>query len=53
MKLKEKLKKYMKGNILIDLRNAIYPDGFRNSGFNLIQLGRSKKRAFISLSRND
>ena len=38
----EKLKKYMKGNILIDLRNALNPDSFRNSGFNLIQLGRPK-----------
>ena len=35
-----RLKKYMKGNILIDLRNALNPDSFKNSGFNLIQLGR-------------
>ncbi|MDC0092862.1 UDP-glucose/GDP-mannose dehydrogenase family protein [Alphaproteobacteria bacterium] len=36
----DRLKKYMKGNILIDLRNALNPDSFKNSGFNLIQLGR-------------
>ena len=36
----DKLKKYMKGNILIDLRNALNPDSFKKSGFNLIQLGR-------------
>ena len=36
----EKLKKYMKGNILIDLRNALNPDSFSKSGFKLIQLGR-------------
>ena len=34
------LKKYMKGNILVDLRNALNPDSFKNSGFHLIQLGR-------------
>ena len=37
----ERLKKHMKGNILIDLRNALNPDNFRESGFNLIQIGRS------------
>ena len=32
----------MKGNILIDLRNALNPDNFSGSGFNLIQVGRPK-----------
>ena len=36
----DKLKKYMKGNILIDLRNALNPKSFNKSEFNLIQLGR-------------
>ena len=36
----QRLKKYMKGNILIDLRNALNSDSFRESGFNLIQVGR-------------
>ena len=36
----EKLKNHMTGNILIDLRNALNPDSFRESGFNLIQVGR-------------
>ena len=36
----ERLKNHMKGNILIDLRNALNPDSFRESGFNLIQVGR-------------
>ena len=36
----KKLKKYMKGNILIDLRNALNPDSFHESGFSLIQVGR-------------
>ncbi len=36
----ERLKKHMKGNILIDLRNALNQDSFRESGFNLIQVGR-------------
>ena len=36
----ERLKKHMKGNILIDLRNALNPDSFRESGINLIQVGR-------------
>ena len=38
-----KLKKVMKGNILVDLRNSLNPDSFKKSGFNLIQLGRIKK----------
>ena len=38
-----RLKKVMKGNILIDLRNSLNPDNFKKSGFNLIQLGRTKK----------
>ncbi len=36
----ERLKKYMKGNILIDLRNALNPNSFCESGFKLIQVGR-------------
>ena len=36
----ERLKKQMKGNILIDLRNALNPDNFRESGFHLTQIGR-------------
>ena len=36
----QRLKKHMKGNILIDLRNALNPDSFRESGFKLIQVGR-------------
>ena len=38
-----RLKKVMKGNILIDLRNSLNPYSFQKSGFNLIQLGRPKK----------
>ena len=38
-----RLIKVMKGNILIDLRNSLNPDSFKKSGFNLIQLGRTKK----------
>ena len=38
-----RLKKVMKGNMLIDLRNSLNPDSFKKSGFNLIQLGRPKK----------
>ena len=37
-----RLKKVMKGKILIDLRNALNPESFKKSGFNLIQLGRTK-----------
>ncbi len=36
----ERLKNYMKGNLLIDLRNALNPNNFIDSGFNLIQIGR-------------
>ncbi len=36
----ERLKKHMKGNILIDLRNALNPEIFHESGFKLIQVGR-------------
>ena len=36
----ERLKKHMKGNVLIDLRNALNQDSFRESGFKLIQVGR-------------
>ena len=36
----ERLKKHMKGNIIMDLRNALNPESFRESGFNLIQIGR-------------
>ena len=32
----------MKGNILIDLRNALNPDSFSGSGFDLIQIGRQR-----------
>ncbi len=38
-----RLKKVMKGNILIDLRNSLNPDSFKKSGFDLTQLGRPKK----------
>ena len=38
-----RLKKVMKGNILVDLRNSLNPESFQKSGFNLIQLGRPKK----------
>ena len=38
-----RLKKVMKGNTLIDLRNSLNPYSFKKSGFNLIQLGRTKK----------
>ena len=38
-----RLKKVMKGNILVDLRNSLNPESFQKSGFNLIQLGRTKK----------
>jgi hypothetical protein len=30
----------MKGNILIDLRNALNPENFDNTEFSLIQIGR-------------
>jgi len=37
------LSKYMKGNIVIDLRNALDPENFINSNFNLVQIGRARK----------
>ena len=39
-----KLKQFMKGNILIDLRNALNPENFNESEFTLIQIGRPTKR---------
>ena len=33
----------MKGNLLIDLRNALNPNSFKKSKFDLIQIGRSRK----------
>ena len=33
----------MKGNLLIDMRNALNPNSFKRSKFNLIQIGRSRK----------
>ena len=41
--LPDYLSKYMKGNILIDLRNALDPENFINSNFNLVQIGRARK----------
>ena len=38
----DKLINHMKGNTLIDLRNALNPDSFAKSKFNLIQIGRKK-----------
>ena len=44
-----KLKQLMKGNILIDLRNAFNPENFKESEFTLIQIGRPvKKRKIIN-----
>ena len=40
--LPDYLSKYMKGNILIDLRNALDPENFINSNFNLVQIGRGR-----------
>ena len=37
------LSKYMKGNIVIDLRNALDPENFIDSNFNLVQIGRARK----------
>jgi len=37
------LSKYMKGKIVIDLRNALDPENFINSNFNLVQIGRARK----------
>ena len=39
-----KLKQFMKGNILIDLRNALNPENFNESEFTLIQIGRPTNR---------
>ena len=33
----------MKGNLLIDMRNALNPNSFKRSKFDLIQIGRSRK----------
>lgn len=41
--LPDYLNKYMKGNIVIDLRNALDPENFINSNFNLVQIGRARK----------
>lgn len=41
--LPDYLSKYMKGNILIDLRNALDPENFINSNFNLVQIGRGRE----------
>ena len=44
-----KLKKLMKGNILIDLRNALNPENFHESEFTLTQIGRpTKKKKMIN-----
>ena len=42
-----KLKQLMHGNILIDLRNALNPENFRESEFTLIQIGRPTKNKII------
>ena len=41
--LPDYLSKYMKGNIVIDLRNALDPENFINSNFNLVQIGRARE----------
>jgi UDPglucose 6-dehydrogenase len=41
--LPDYLSKHMKGNIVIDLRNALDPENFINSNFNLVQIGRVRK----------
>ncbi len=41
--LPDYLSKHMKGNIAIDLRNALDPENFINSNFNLVQIGRARK----------
>jgi hypothetical protein len=33
----------MKGNTVIDLRNALDPENFIDSNFNLVQIGRASK----------
>ena len=40
--LPDYLSRYMKGNIVIDLRNALDPENFINSNFNLVQIGRAR-----------
>jgi UDPglucose 6-dehydrogenase len=37
------LSKHMKGNTVIDLRNALDPENFVDSNFNLVQIGRARK----------
>jgi UDPglucose 6-dehydrogenase len=37
------LGKHMKGNTVIDLRNALDPENFVDSNFNLVQIGRARK----------
>ena len=41
--LPDYLSKHMKGNIVIDLRNALDPENFINSNFNLVQIGRARE----------
>ena len=41
--LPDYLSKYMKGNIVIDFRNALDPENFINSNFNLVQIGRGRE----------
>ena len=41
--LPDYLSRYMKGNIVIDLRNALDPENYINSNFNLVQIGRARK----------
>jgi hypothetical protein len=33
----------MKGNTVIDLRNALDPENFIDSNFNLVQIGRARQ----------
>ena len=37
------LSKHMKGNTVIDLRNALDPENFIDGNFNLVQIGRARK----------
>jgi UDPglucose 6-dehydrogenase len=41
--LPDYLSKHMKGNIVIDLRNALDPENFIKSNFNLVQIGRARE----------
>ncbi|MDC0456613.1 UDP-glucose/GDP-mannose dehydrogenase family protein [Alphaproteobacteria bacterium] len=41
---KFKLKKFMKGKIIIDLRNALNPENFNSNEFTLVQIGRPIKK---------